>query len=124
MVRSFGEMILSKETKVREAMRWFLNEKRDERGIGVDPESNFLYWKDEKGRPGTAALTGRTRTTCKKMNIGMKLIKGEMILKGQELEYKTKTAVGIGRFLTHRILRPDKIEKLIQHPCHERALPH
>jgi hypothetical protein len=118
MVRSLGQMILSKEIKVREAMRWFVNEERDYRGIGVDPESSFLDWKDEKGRPGTAALVGRTRTTCKKMKIGMKLIKDEMGLKGQELEYKTKTAVGIGRFLTQKILRPDKIEKLIQHPCH------
>jgi hypothetical protein len=47
----------------------------------------------------------------------LKLIKDEMVLKGQELEYKTKTAVGVGRFLTQKILRPDKIEKLIQHPC-------
>jgi hypothetical protein len=56
------------------------------------------------------------------MNIGMKLIKDERVLKGQESEYKTKTAVGVGHFRTQKILRADKIEKLIQHPCHGASL--
>jgi hypothetical protein len=83
IIRSFGQMILSKDNKVPEAMRRLVNEERDHQGIGVDPESNFLDWKDEKGRPETALLVGRARTTCKKMNSVLKLIKDEMVLKGQ-----------------------------------------
>jgi ureidoglycolate hydrolase len=52
------------------------------------------------------------------MNSVLKLIKDKMVLKGQELEYNSKTAVSVGRFRAQKILGPDKIEKLIQHPCH------
>jgi hypothetical protein len=50
MIRSLGQMITSKDNKVREAMRWFINEERDHRGIGVDPKSNFLDLERGKGK--------------------------------------------------------------------------
>jgi hypothetical protein len=51
----------------------------------------------------------------------MKLKKDEAILKMMttELEYKTKTAVGISRFLTHKIIRQEEIEKPMNDEGHE-----
>jgi hypothetical protein len=86
LVRSFGQIILSKDRKVRETIRWFANNERDHRGIEVDPESNFLDWKDEHGRKGTATSTGRTRKASQKMKVTLKLINEEMQLKNQESE--------------------------------------
>jgi hypothetical protein len=127
MIRSFGQMILSKEKKIREAMRWFVNDERDYRKIAIDPGSTFLDWKDEHGRRGTAALVVRTRKSCKKMKGKMKLMKAEVVLRNSESEsaseYKTKTAVGIGRFPTQKILRPHKINQLIEHKCHGASFP-
>jgi hypothetical protein len=99
-------------------MKWFINDERDYRDIGIDPESSFLNWKNEHGKQRTTALVGRTRKTCQKMNITLKLTKSKMVLRRAELEYKTNTAVGIGRFPTQKILPPEKIEKLIEHKCH------
>jgi hypothetical protein len=120
LIRSFGQMMLSKDKKVRETIRWLANDERDHRGIQVDRESNFLDWKDEHGRKGTATatLTVRTRKACKKMIVTFKLINGEMQLKNQESEYQTKTADGIGHYLTQTILRPEKRLKLLEHKCH------
>jgi hypothetical protein len=42
----------------------------------------------------------------------------EMIIKSGESELKTNTAVGIGRFLTQKLVRVKKFEKLIQHKLH------
>jgi hypothetical protein len=52
------------------------------------------------------------------MNVTLKMINGEMQLKNQESEYNTKTAVGIGHYLTQKILRPEKRMKLLEHKCH------
>jgi hypothetical protein len=41
----------------------------------------------------------------------MKIVSGES-------EIKTKTAVGIGRFLTQKLVRAKKIEKLVEHKVH------
>jgi hypothetical protein len=52
------------------------------------------------------------------MEVGLKLVGEEMIVRSRELELKTKTAVGIGRFLTQKIVRGKKFEKLIEHEVH------
>jgi hypothetical protein len=96
-------------------MRWFTESERQYRCIGEDSESAFLNWKDERGESGTASLVARVRTACSKMNIRLKLKNNEMILTTPESEHKTKTAVGIGRFLTQGIIRTGKITKLIAH---------
>jgi hypothetical protein len=77
MVRSFAQMMPSKYDQVREAMNWFAENERICRCIGEDEYSEFLNWKDEAGEPGTASLTERTRKTCKKLKIGLKMIKGK-----------------------------------------------
>jgi rubrerythrin len=61
-------MMLSKDNKVRDTIKWFANDERDHRGIHVDPESNFLDWKDEHGSKGTATLTVRTRKAWKNLS--------------------------------------------------------
>jgi hypothetical protein len=118
MVRSFGQMMMSRDKKVREAMREMSEEERRFRKIGLDEESNFLNWKEEPGEPGTTSLVSRTRETCKKMNIKMKIVDEEMIVGRGESEMKTKTAAGIGHFLTQKIIRMDKIEGLMKHQVH------
>jgi hypothetical protein len=52
----------------------------------------------------------------------MKTNEAKMALKSPEFEDETKTAVGLGRFLTQKILRPDTIEKLIETRATEPAL--
>jgi hypothetical protein len=42
----------------------------------------------------------------------------EMIVKTEDSEYKTRTAMGIGRFLTQKVIRPDKFRKPIGHEAH------
>jgi hypothetical protein len=41
-----------------------------------------------------------------------------MNIRKEELEFKTKSAIGIGRFLTQKIICPEKMEKLISHEVH------
>jgi hypothetical protein len=118
MIRSFAQMMLSKDEKVREAMRWFAENERMCRCIGEDEESEFLNWKDEAGEDGTASLTARTRKTCKKMKIGLKVKEDKMIIKTEESELQTISAVGIGRFLTQNVIRPGKYKQLIEHEVH------
>jgi hypothetical protein len=120
MIRSVTQMMLSKDKKIQEAMRWFAEDERHYRCIEENAESKFLNWADEQGQAGTTSLIARTRKTCWKMKTGMKLKKDEMILKmmTNELEYKTKTAVGIGRFPTQKIIRQEKIEKLMNYEVH------
>jgi 3-dehydroquinate dehydratase len=118
MIRSFTQMMLSRDESVRTAMRWFAENERDFRCIRIDEESKFLNWRDESGDPGTGALVARTRKTCQKIGMGLKLIEDEMFVKTEELEFKTRTAVGIGRFLTQKVIRPKKIDKLIEHQHH------
>jgi hypothetical protein len=52
------------------------------------------------------------------MGISLKLMEDEMIVNTEELELETKTAVRIGRFRTRKVIRPKKIDKLIEHQLH------
>jgi hypothetical protein len=42
MIRSFTQLMLSKDESVRMAMRWFAESEREFRCIGIDEESKFL----------------------------------------------------------------------------------
>jgi hypothetical protein len=90
-------------------VKYYIIDEREYRDIGIDLESNFLNWPNEHGKQGTTALVGRTRKTCEKLNMTLKLSKSKMVLRRAELEYKPKTEVEIGRFPTQKILRPEKI---------------
>jgi hypothetical protein len=85
MVRSFTQMMLSRDEKVRDVMRWFAESERQFRCITEDADSNFFNWKDEAGENGTAALVARTRKTCKKMEVELKLNEEDcMVVKNEE----------------------------------------
>jgi hypothetical protein len=118
MITFFAQMIFSRDNKIREAMKWFINDEQDCRDSGLDPESNLLNWKNEHGTQGTTAMVGQTRKTCEQMNITSKLTKSKMRVTRVKFEYKTKTTVGIGRFLGQKIARTKKIGKLIEDKCH------
>jgi hypothetical protein len=106
---------VSEDEKGRYAMRWFAESQRQFRCTTQNADSNFLNWKDEAGEKETAALVARTRKTCKKMEVELKLNEEEdcMIVKSGKLEFKRKTAVGIGRFPIQKLIRINKIQKLI-----------
>jgi hypothetical protein len=108
----------SGEDEVREAMNWFTENERICRCIAEDIGSDFLNWKDEPGEPETAPLTARTRKTCKKLKIGSNMIEDKMVVKTEESELQISSAVGIGRFLTQKVIRPGKCNKLIEHKVH------
>jgi hypothetical protein len=113
-------------------MRWFAESERQYRLIEHDPKAQFLNWKREeeegKREKGTRSIIARTRKTCHKLDIGLKLDENEdvMKIKSGESEVKTKTktktAVGIGRFLTQKLVRAKKIERLVQHNVHGASL--
>jgi hypothetical protein len=118
LVRSLTQMMLSRDERVRGATRWFAEEERRHRKIDEDPDSNFLNWSNQHGENGTACLATRTRKACAKLKIQLKLVNEEMVVKTDESEYKTRTAMGIGRFLTQKVIRPDKYNRLIAHELH------
>jgi hypothetical protein len=53
---------------------------------------------------GTGSIIARTRNTCYKLEIGLKMNDDEMVITSGESEVKTKTAVGISRFLTQTLV--------------------
>jgi CYTH domain-containing protein len=67
-------------------------------------------------------VAGRIRKIRQKLNIVLKAINEEIMLKEFEPEYKAKTAVDVLHFLTQKIIRLDKIKKLIEHECHRARL--
>jgi hypothetical protein len=111
-------MILSRDEKIQTAMTQVAEDERLMRGIEEDTEGRLLKWRNGRSRDGTASLTAGTRTTCEHLGINLKIEGDEMIVKNEALEYKTKTAVGLGRFLTQKIVRPAKQNKLTSHEVH------
>jgi hypothetical protein len=98
MVWSLAQMLSSKDRKIRDMIKWFAEEECEFRQIIADADSGFLNWRDEHGRSGTASLVARTRKICADMKIQVKLANDEMIVRTERSEYKTRMAVGIGRF--------------------------
>jgi hypothetical protein len=118
VIRLFAQMMLSRDEKIRRAMTQLAEDEQLMRGIEEDTEGRFLKWRNGRSRDGTTSLTGRTRTTCEHLGINLKIEGDEMIVRKVALEYKTKTAVGLGRFLTQKIVRPAKQNKLMTHEVH------
>jgi hypothetical protein len=73
------------------------------RGIPENPDSDFLNWNDRRGRKGTACLAARKRKARQKLKIQLKLVDEQMIVKTEDSQYKTRTATGMGRFLTQNV---------------------
>jgi hypothetical protein len=120
-LRSFAQMVLSKDRKVREVMGVFVEDERRYRKIEIekDEETEFLNWKDEKGsHTGTTSLVARTRKAVKKLGINMKLTEDGLVVKREGSVHKTKKATSIGRFLTQRIVRKTLAQRVLEHPMH------
>jgi hypothetical protein len=66
-------------------------------------------------------LIPRRRKMGMEMNPKLKLKKNEMAMKSNELEQKTKRAIGVGRVLTQKIVRKEKIQKLSEHKSMEQV---
>jgi hypothetical protein len=67
---------------------------------------------------GTTSLAARTCKTCQVLTIRLKLEAEEMVVRTDTSKHKTKIAVGIGRFLTQKVIRPQKLDSLLQHEVH------
>jgi hypothetical protein len=118
MIQSFAQMMLSRDDKVRKAMRWFADSEWDHRGVGRNPNSRFLDWGDEPANSGTASIVGRTKKACEKLEIGLKLRRDTVTVITLGSEYNTKTATGLGHFLTQKVIRVNKVTDLMKHPVH------
>jgi hypothetical protein len=118
LVRSFAQMTLSKDQKIRQATRQFAEGERIHRGFLDDAEADFLNWGGHPRNRGTACLAARTRKACTDLEIKVKLTEDQMVIRTSESEFQTKSANGIGHFLTQKIVRPAKFRKLIAHEVH------
>jgi hypothetical protein len=81
MVRSFTQMMTSKDEKARTAMRQLTEDEQIYGRIEKDPGGSFLNWRDEHGMRGTTSLVARTRKTCQALNIRLKLEAEEMVVR-------------------------------------------
>jgi hypothetical protein len=118
LVRSFTQMMLSKDRNIRGAMRWITEEEHKYLDIDEDPDSSFLNWSNEGGENVTAYLATQTKKTWAKLKIQLKLDKEEMVVKTEQSEFKTRMTMRISHFLTQNVIRSDKFRKLIGHEVH------
>jgi hypothetical protein len=93
-------------------------EDRKRREIGEDPSSNFLRGSRERGGNGRIGLAPRTRKAWAKLKMRLRQVKEEVIVKTGEAAYETRRAKGVRRFQTQKVIRPDKLRKLIGHNVH------
>jgi hypothetical protein len=118
-IRSLTQMVLSEDLRIRAAMRQFLEDERQCRQIEIDENGHFHNWSDGKDPSGgTSSLIAKARKACRRYDLSFKITKTSVIVKSGELEHQTKSAIGIGRFLTQRVIRPRLYEKLIAHATH------
>jgi hypothetical protein len=84
-----------------------------------DPAATFLDWENN-GFTGTdtSNITVRARRACKALNVGLKLEGLLRVIKANGSEKQTDAAVGIGHYLTQKIVRPQKFEKLMSKEKH------
>jgi hypothetical protein len=86
--------------------------------IGYSEASKKMKKVGSRRSGGTASLAARTRKVCREMGIKLKLEPEGIKMQTEALEYKTKTAVGLGRFLTQKLIRPRKLANLLEHKVH------
>jgi hypothetical protein len=87
--------------------------------IETDINAQFLDWKEGKGAStGTSTIIEKTRRACKNQDVEVKLENTFMRIKANRLEKKTNSAIGIGRYLTEKAVRPRKIQILLKKEKH------
>jgi hypothetical protein len=123
-IRSFVQMMLSQDEGIRVAMRQCVEDERIYRGIDSDPEAAFLDWKNEANEQrGTASIIAKTRKACKRLDVGLKMSHPWITLKATESEKRTCSAIGVGRYLTQKVIRPRKLERLLAKEKHGATFP-
>jgi hypothetical protein len=117
-IRSFGQMALSQDLKIREVMEAFCEEERICRRIAEDRDGDFLNWKNERGLPGTASLIEHTRKVAQEMGLRLKISDSKLRLNRVGLEFQTTKATDIGRFLTQKVVRVRLNHEVLNLPLH------
>jgi hypothetical protein len=118
-IRSFTQMTLSSDDAVRSVMREFIKDERRYRRIIQCPDAQFLDWGEEvQSNIGTSTIIVKTRKACEKLGVTLKLGEGRMMIKTKGSEFKKVTVTNIGRFLTQKVIRPQKITSLLQKEKH------
>jgi hypothetical protein len=115
MIRSFTQMMIWKDEKIRTAMRQLTEDERIYRGIEKDPGESFLNRRDEHGMREIKSLAARTCKMCQALNIRLKLEAEEIIVRTDTLKYKTQIAVSLGRLLTWKLIRPRRLDSPLPH---------
>jgi hypothetical protein len=123
-IRSFTQMLLSDDDKVRRAMRQFTEDERIFRRIEEDTRSTFLNWKARRNeRSGTSSIIARTRKACKELGVSLNFEGMDGIrISGQGSSETFLMASGLGHFLTQKVIRPRLLNSLVNgHPQHGAA---
>jgi hypothetical protein len=113
-IRSFAQMTLSDSDDVREVMRQFIDDEQRYRKILQCPNAQFRDWGEEEQLGlGTPTLILKKTRACKKLGVPLKVENRQVVIKTRESEIKTNTATRIGRFLTQKVVRSQKIASLL-----------
>jgi hypothetical protein len=100
-------------------MRRCIENERYFRKIKSDPAATFLDWENDNfTKTGTSIITVRGRRACKALGVGLKLEGSLLLIKVNGSEKKTGAAIEIGYYLTEKVVRPQKIEKLLSKEKH------
>jgi hypothetical protein len=112
-------MMLTEDEGLRIAMKQRIEDERCFGKIELDPTATFLDWKDDGfTRNGTSTITARTRRGYKGLNVGLKLEGSLLVIKANGSEKKTDAVIGIGRYLTQKVVKSQKFEKLLRKEKH------
>jgi hypothetical protein len=100
-------------------MRQCIEDERCFRKLKSDPAAIFLDWEDHGfTRNGMSIIIVRSRRVCKTLFVGLKLEGSLLGIKTHESEKKIDAAIGIGRYLTRKNVRPQKFENLLRKEKH------
>jgi hypothetical protein len=110
-IRSFAQMNLSNDPKIRAMMSKFIESEREFRHISIatDGSPSFLNWNNPEGArtQGTSSIVNKTKNAVYDMGIRLSFeADGNLLIKKDELELKTKSPTHVGKFLTQKLIRP------------------
>jgi hypothetical protein len=112
-------MTLTEDDELWIAMREFIEDEQCFQKIESDLAATFLEWREDGfTRTGMSTIIVGTRRACKALNMGLELEGWLLVMKTNGSEKKTNAAVGIGRYLTQKVIRSQKFEKLLKKEKH------
>jgi hypothetical protein len=112
-------MTPSEDNEFRIAMRRCIEDEHYFRKITSDRAAIFLDCKDDGvTRTGMSIITVSERRVCRALSVRVKLEEPLLMIKVNASEKKTDALGGIRRYLTKKIIRPQKFEKLMSKEKH------